>query len=297
LSACGGSNNDNDNQINALERRVDRIESQLGTLSGSSSATMATLEEIESRLAAIDAQLTAIESSNTATSSQLAEITASLDAIEMRLASLESSTQVSYQLTLTNVTENQPLAPFAAILHGDDYVAWHLGQPASSGLEKLAESGSPAELIAEAATAFTSAMGDGILAPGETIQVELTATISAETFARHNLALTLASMPVNTNDGFSGITGWNIAELQVGESQKMLLPIYDAGTEANSEMSSTIPGPAGGGEGFNAVRDDIANQVTYHPGVVTDANDYDSSTLDASHLFDQGAIMMEITRL
>ncbi len=59
-----------------------------------------------------------------------------------------------------------------------------------------------------------------------------------------------ATRLVNTNDAFTGVNAGRIGDLEVGESKYSSQP-WDAGTEGNIETAATIPGPAGGGEGFN----------------------------------------------
>ncbi len=195
-----------------------------------------------------------------------------------------------FEITIVNVTANQPMAPAAVILHNGDYSGWTMGSPATVGLETLAESGSPSSFIEEAQTALDTQATDGMLAPGQSAGVRLSGEWSNE------LSLTLAVMPVNTNDGFVGITGWNLSDMQIGETVDALLPVYDAGTEANMETLATIPGPAAGGEGFNAERNDIADRVTRHPGVVTIDDGLTGSVLDESHRFNQGALLVQVTR-
>jgi len=73
--------------------------------------------------------------------------------------------------------------------------------------------------------------------------------------------------------------------------------VYDAGTEINNEAPGTIPGPADGGEGFNADRSDNVNLVRGHGGVVSSADGLASSVLDQSHRFDNPAVMVTITRI
>lgn len=197
---------------------------------------------------------------------------------------------MSYEVTLTNSTYNQPLSPPALILHNSDYVPWTIGQTATNGLEVLAESGSPDDFLTEASNALDSTSGDDILLPGTSI----TLTLTADT--EDALALTVATMLVNTNDAFTGINSQPLMELTLEESTQFLAPIYDAGTEANNETSSTIPGPAAGGEGFNAERE-AHNFVTRHPGVVTQADGYSDSTLDQSHRFDNGGLKITVRRI
>ncbi|MCV6038334.1 spondin domain-containing protein, partial [Escherichia coli] len=79
--------------------------------------------------------------------------------------------------------------------------------------------------------------------------------------------LSLASMLVNTNDAFVGETGLSLKALAVGESYEMNMNVWDSGTELNDELAATIPGPAGGGEGFNSTRNDMNDAVAFHAGV------------------------------
>jgi hypothetical protein len=91
-------------------------------------------------------------------------------------------------------------------------------------------------------------------------------------------------MLVNTNDAFTGVNGISIGGLFPGESMTVYALVYDAGTELNSETAASIPGPAGGGEGFNAGRAD-RNFVAMHSGVVTVDDGLLTSTLNESHRF------------
>jgi hypothetical protein len=76
-----------------------------------------------------------------------------------------------------------------------------------------------------------------------------------------------------------------------------MLPAWDAGTEANSEASGTIPGPADGGEGYNATRDDLVNFVAIHRGVISADDGLNSSILDESHRFDNPVARVMIERI
>jgi hypothetical protein len=70
---------------------------------------------------------------------------------------------------------------------------------------------------------------------------------------------------------------------------------YDAGTEANTEAKGSMPGPADGGEGFNAARDDV-NFVHIHPGVISQYDGLADSVLMPSHRFDNPVLAVTITR-
>lgn len=72
---------------------------------------------------------------------------------------------------------------------------------------------------------------------------------------------------------------------------------YDAGTEANTEAAAHIPGPAGGGEGFNVARDDIADRVAIHSGVVSQDDGFAASDLTGQHRFDNPVAQVRIERI
>lgn len=195
--------------------------------------------------------------------------------------------ELSYEITITNLTHAQPLSPITAVAHADAKL-WSIGEAASVALEQLAESGSNVEFIAQAPV-VASIASDGVVMPGTSSTITL--TTSDET-ATH---LTLSTMLVNTNDAFTGLTGLELSNLTVDTAMTWHLNVYDAGTEGNTESAGTIPGPADGGEGFNEARDDT-NVVSYHSGVVSQDDGLTSSVLTQAHRFDNPAIMLTITR-
>jgi Spondin_N. len=194
----------------------------------------------------------------------------------------------SFTFQLINTTHAQPLSPPALVIHEQGSVAWEVGSPASFGLEVLAESGGTDGFIAET-TALVSLAGTELILPGQSASYRL------DVMDTNNLSLTLAAMLVNTNDAFTGVSDWALGALEVGGSREVLAPIYDAGTEVNSESSGSIPGPAAGGEGHNAIRDDV-DFVARHSGVVTAADGLDDSALNQAHRFDNGALLISVTR-
>ena len=197
-----------------------------------------------------------------------------------------------FRVTLTNITQSQPLSPMAVVLHGDTYSAWDAGESASTDLEVLAEGGSPSDLI-EGADAdpdvWATAAGAGVVMPGESDTVDLTATTD------DSLRLSLATMLVNTNDAFGGISGASLDQLAVGQSVTYMIPAYDAGTEANSESAATVPGPAAGGEGFNSARDDV-DVIHIHPGVISEQDGVADSALTGNHRWDNPVLKLVVTR-
>ena len=195
----------------------------------------------------------------------------------------------TYQVSISNLSYSQPLSPVAIIIHDSSYSGWTLGGAASDGLEQLAEGGDNSEFLASSEVESVVG-GEGIIMPGVTETLEVTLDEMPE------VRLTVATMLVNTNDAFIGMTGSDLTGLGVGESQMFELPVYDAGTEANMELTGTIPGPADGGVGYDATRDDI-DYVARHPGVVSSAGGYSESVLDESHRFDAPVALLTVTRV
>jgi len=208
--------------------------------------------------------------------------------------SSSSNSSKTYRVTLTNVTASQPLSPATVIIHTSDYHLWQPGQMASVALEKLAESGDNQQVLDEAASdndVISSKSGTGVIPPGSSETLELKINNA------NNISISVAAMLVNTNDAFAGRVSNEIAELGWGESFSMYVPIWDAGTEANTEAQGTIPGPADGGEGFNASRADDVDFVAIHQGVVSNADGFASSILNESHRFDNPGALLRVERI
>lgn len=204
--------------------------------------------------------------------------------------SANKTEMLSYNIEVNNLTSNQPLSPVLAQLHNSEYAAWKIGKAASLGLEMLAEGGDNSTLLnGKMPNVYRSISGVAAIGPGASDMQSIQAEMSA------NMKLTFISMLVNTNDAFIGQTGIDLSNLVVGEEVKYFLPIYDAGTEANSELQGTIPGPADGGEGFNMARDDV-DYVARHPGIVGIDQGYSESVLNSTHGFDSPAAVLTITR-
>ena len=194
-----------------------------------------------------------------------------------------------FAVTVTNLTNAQPLSPVAVIGHQAGFSVFAVGSPASPGLEELAEGGDNAALIAEAtADAAVVATGSGAAPIGPAGSE--TVTISVFDRDRPDLLLSVSTMLVNTNDAFTGLNGFAVETMAVGDVMTLNAIAYDAGTEADTEMAIHIPGPAGGGEGFNAARDDQADRVAMHSGVVSQDDGLASSDLSEQNRFDNPVV-------
>jgi len=195
--------------------------------------------------------------------------------------------EYSYSVTVTNLTYAQPLSPLGVVLHADGKM-WMTGEASSEALEKLAEGGDNSDFIADS-NALAAISSDGVILPGAASTIEISTTDRNATF------FTVATMLVNTNDAFSGLTGIDISTMAIDDAKSWNLNVYDAGTEANSEAVGTIPGPADGGTGYDPLRDD-ANFIAHHSGVVSQDDGLSSSVLTQAHRFDNPGIKLSITR-
>ncbi|MFC3032266.1 spondin domain-containing protein [Pseudoalteromonas fenneropenaei] len=195
--------------------------------------------------------------------------------------------EYQFSIKVINLTEAQPMSPIALALHQAGQW-WQLGMPASIALEQMAEGGDNSALLAMPEFAI-QASASSPLPPGETQEFTLTSE------SLENMKLSLVTMMVNSNDGFTGLNNLDVSDFTLGDMRRLYSVAYDAGTEANSEDSGTIPGPADGGEGFNSERDDI-NVVTMHAGVVGRDDGLPLSVLSSVHKFDNPLLAITVTR-
>ena len=202
----------------------------------------------------------------------------------------ENGPKTEYTISITNLSNGQPLSPPVAMLHNRNFNFWKLGETASEALELMAEGGDGSELLSLRRN-NPQHQAESPVAPGET------AVFSLQSRNKNLTYLSVAGMLVNTNDAFSGLNSVELSELQSGQTSVFYTHTYDAGTEFNSELSGTIPGPADSGEGFNADRDDITNVVTLHGGVVSADDNYAESTLSGEDKFDNPTLRIVVTAL
>ncbi|MFZ3504285.1 spondin domain-containing protein [Vibrio harveyi] len=199
-----------------------------------------------------------------------------------------------YTINVANLTANQPMSPLAILAHNDKYKLFEIGKSASVELEHLAEGGSNAELLALKDSndyVYQTLSGNGLVLPGSSDSVTFTVDPHKAGY------VSVASMFVNTNDAFVGETGLSLKSLAVGESYEMSMNVWDSGTELNDELAATIPGPTGGGEGFNAARNDTNDVVAFHAGVVSKDDGLANSALSANHRFLNPGAKLTITRV
>lgn len=200
-----------------------------------------------------------------------------------------------FRIDVVNLTAAQPFSPIAVVAHDGNYSLFTVGQAATAGLELMAEGGDNSDVLLEAnanSGVLTTVSDTAPTGPGGSTSL----TITVEEEAASNLEIVATTMLVNTNDAFTALNNLGAANMAVGESRTATTISYDSGTEANTEAAGTIPGPADGGEGFNAVRDDIANEVRMHSGVLSADDGLNSSRLSEIHRWDNPVARITVTR-
>ncbi len=158
---------------------------------------------------------------------------------------LESGTALAdegyrVQVTVTNVTRGQIISPVVVASHRARFEPlFQLGAPASAELAAVAEDAILDPLISSLSndpdvldiqTLFGAA---GPIMPGES------ASVIVDIMGRYR-HLSMAGMLVTTNDAFFAVRG---ARAPAHGTRTYRSPAYDAGSEANTENCSDIPGP------------------------------------------------------
>jgi hypothetical protein len=142
-----------------------------------------------------------------------------------------------FEVTVTNLTRGQQFTPILVASHKSGIRLFELGQPASPGLQTVAEEGNVAPLTAEllARPGVLEVVNSGaLLAPGASVTIRVR---TAENFNR----VSVASMLIPTNDAFFALNGVRIAP--GGATETFTSVAYDSGSERNDELCVSIPGP------------------------------------------------------
>lgn len=149
-----------------------------------------------------------------------------------------------FRITLTDLTTGQPFSPPVFASHDATLSLWQLGDPASSGIRQIAESGNRNPLVAD----LTPLVGSSILGLVTPLSSPLLPGGSVSILIQADAAhpwLSSAWMLGRTNDTFSGETGIDL--LGIGGTQTFDLVAYDAGTEVNTELATDVPALGGSG--------------------------------------------------
>ncbi|EJG0618700.1 spondin domain-containing protein [Vibrio parahaemolyticus] len=191
-----------------------------------------------------------------------------------------SAQAAELEITVTNATKGIYFTPLIVAAHGSDLHMFKVGEFATTELEAMAEGGDISGLstvIGNAGGTVVENPAGGILNPGAVTTFTLDS-------GDHGY-LSLSAMLLPTNDGFVGLDSWKIPT-EAG-TYKATLNSYDAGTEANDELASSIPNPPfiTFGSGGTGVETAVSNdKVHIHPGNLGDsAPAGGKSDLDSSH--------------
>jgi hypothetical protein len=146
----------------------------------------------------------------------------------------------TYQVTLVNYSEGQPISPPVFVTHDKHLSVWKPGKAASAEIEAIAEGGDtgPALTAWSALDGVTDVVGLGAPLLPQGVEIEgLMSYTSFTITAQAGDRLSFAGMLVCTNDGFIGVSGVKLPTN--GAKTYRVLP-WDAGTEFNTEASADI---------------------------------------------------------
>ena len=193
-------------------------------------------------------------------------------AIAMAIALVASTASADrgaiYEVTITNLTRSEVITPPVVFSHRNDFRLFSVGGTPTPGLEVVAEEGSTGDLVAELESerAVGSVVaGEGPIPPGQSATLRLR--------ARHRYPRwSFVAMLATTNDGFVALQGQRFP----WTSRTAEAPVYDAGSEANTESCDHMPGPPCGssgaspdepGEGFIFIHNGIHGVGDLEPAV------------------------------
>jgi Spondin_N len=156
----------------------------------------------------------------------------------------------TYEVTIVNLTHGQPFTPPVVATHDAATGMFRVGHTASFALKEIAENGNLAPMIAQLTADHH--VSDSVAAAAPLVPAGLpgsamfgdsvTLTVTASRGARY---LSLASMLICTNDGFTGVDSLRLPK-HVGDTVAVHSAGYDAGTEINTEDFADIVPPCQG---------------------------------------------------
>jgi hypothetical protein len=190
-----------------------------------------------------------------------------LSVVSSAVAQIQEKTR--YEVTVTNLTRGQRFTLPFVVIHKPGVRLFTLGEQVSPQLAALVEDGSPNALgvllaglpeVKEVITAATSP-ANALIDPGKSN------TVTVETNTTFN-QISLVSSLVPTNDAFIAVNG--IPGPKGDTTLSLFVPAYDAGSERNDELCTSVFGPSltecggagggghpGGGEGFVHIHNGI----------------------------------------
>ncbi len=176
-----------------------------------------------------------------------------------------------FTVQIENLTNGIFFTPLLVAAHDSSTKLFQTGTSANASLEAMAEGGDISGLVADIAGTSPTTVENpavGLLAPGAN-----TTTSMLDTDGTANNYLSIVGMLLPTNDGFVGLNSWEIPS--TAGTYSFTINGYDAGTEANDELTASIPAPIdfGTGTGGTGVATSDSNtNVHIHRGSIGDDN-------------------------
>jgi hypothetical protein len=164
-----------------------------------------------------------------------------------------------FAVTITNITRGQIISPPIVISHNGHFELFSLGEPATPGLAALAEDADTSVLKDEldaSSSVYDYDQAGGVIEPGLSVTVEIN---TKQGFQR----ISAAGMLVTTNDAFFAVR--DVYARYWGNTVNYARA-YDAGSEVNTELCASIPGPPCGNGGVR-VTDGAEGYVYVHSGI------------------------------
>ena len=182
----------------------------------------------------------------------------------MPLDTVFAAEEGMYMVKVTNLTNAQRFTPVLAATHTGRARLFRPGRAATPELRALAEDGDTGPLTA-LLTGLPAAVRDvgstaGLLTRGASVAFKISGGGGFD-------KLSVAAMLIPTNDAFVGL---ETTLPESGEKKVVYAYAYDAGTEQNDELCSSIPGPSFGecgGPGGGAQVGNGEGVVTVHSGI------------------------------
>jgi len=158
--------------------------------------------------------------------------------ISAATATADTAGASSWRVTVENLTPagSQPLSPPLLAVHGKRVDVWSVGGIANHGVAAIAEDAN--NTVLESALGLVPGVRDVFTGAGGAIPSGESRTYTVEGRAGRD-RLTLLTMLVNTNDGFTGLDSLQLR----GKRTVLHRMAYDAGSERNNELRAFIPGP------------------------------------------------------
>lgn len=148
----------------------------------------------------------------------------------------QRSSSQTFEVKLTNLTKGQPITPAVLAVHKKSFKLFQLGSPASQGILEIAEDAKTETLLNELSgnqsVLKSKVVTDAPLLPGQSATFKVTIPRKAK--------VSLTAMLAKTNDAIVALKGVS-PKIRVGKKKSYRLAVYDAGTEANNELSAYIP--------------------------------------------------------